>query len=263
MKISVCGKGGSGKSAIVTLLANGARDRGYQVLVVDSDESNSGLYRMLGFETPPVPLMELVGGKRSLRQKMSQPQILAEAEIWLRDIPSEHMLEKDGIRLVAIGKILQSLEGCACPMGVLSREFLKKLRLKHKEITIVDMEAGVEHFGRGVETSVDNVLIVVEPSMESITLAERVNNLAGGSGVSNTLAVLNKITSRGMASKLREELSQRGVRVIGAICNDPDIFEACFEGRPLYGDKAAREIGKVLDFLLSEIRMNDEGKQAA
>ena len=64
------------------------------------------------------------------------------------------MLEKDGIRLVAIGKILQSLEGCACPMGVLSREFLKKLRLKDKEITIVDMEAGVEHFGRGVETSI-------------------------------------------------------------------------------------------------------------
>jgi CO dehydrogenase nickel-insertion accessory protein CooC1 len=43
-------KGGSGKSAIVTLLANEARNRGYRVVVVDSDESNLGLYRMLGFD---------------------------------------------------------------------------------------------------------------------------------------------------------------------------------------------------------------------
>jgi len=41
MKISVCGKGGSGKSTVVTLLANEALARGYQVLIVDSDESNS------------------------------------------------------------------------------------------------------------------------------------------------------------------------------------------------------------------------------
>lgn len=259
MKISVCGKGGSGKSTIVTLLANGARDRGYRVLVVDSDESNSGLYRMFGFDRAPVPLMELVGGKRSLKQKMNHPQVLAQAEIWLRDIPSEHVLEKDGIRLVAIGKILQALEGCACPMGVLSREFLKKLRLKDKEITIVDMEAGVEHFGRGVETSIDSVLVVVEPSLESITLAERVNSLATGSGVSNTWAVLNKVSSDGMASKLRGELSRRGIGVIGAIHNQPEIFEACFEGHPLGGGKAVEEIGEVLDSLLSEAKSGDEG----
>ena len=231
------------------------------MLVVDSDESNSGLYRMFGFDRAPVPLMELVGGKKSLKQKMSQPEVLAQAEIWLKDIPPEHMLERDGIRLVAIGKILQSLEGCACPMGVLSREFLKKLHLKDKEMTIVDMEAGVEHFGRGVETSIDGVLVVVEPSLESITLAERIDRLATGSGVGNTWAVLNKVSSAGMASKLRQELSKRGVRVIGAIHNQPEIFEACFEGRPLHGGKAGQEIREVLDSLLSEAKSRDAGKR--
>ena len=63
MKISVCGKGGSGKSTLVSLLANQAEARGYKVLVVDSDESNSGLFRMLGFQRPPIPLMELVGAR--------------------------------------------------------------------------------------------------------------------------------------------------------------------------------------------------------
>jgi CO dehydrogenase maturation factor len=70
MKISVCGKGGSGKSTMVALLANVAQKKGYSVLVVDVDESNSGLFRMFGFDKPPTPLMELVGGKNSLKAKM-------------------------------------------------------------------------------------------------------------------------------------------------------------------------------------------------
>jgi len=63
VKISICGKGGSGKSTVVALLANEFKARGYRVLVIDSDESNSGLFRMLGFDHPPIPLMELVGGQ--------------------------------------------------------------------------------------------------------------------------------------------------------------------------------------------------------
>ena len=73
MKISVCGKGGSGKSTIVTLLAGEAQSRGYKVLVVDSDESNAGLYRILGFSQPPVPLMEIVGGKKKIISTLREP----------------------------------------------------------------------------------------------------------------------------------------------------------------------------------------------
>ncbi len=69
MKISVCGKGGSGKSTIVALLANEARTGGYQVLVVDCDESNTGFFRILSCDQLPIPLMELVGGRKKL-QKM-------------------------------------------------------------------------------------------------------------------------------------------------------------------------------------------------
>ena len=259
-KISVCGKGGSGKSALVTLLAKGARERGYRVLVVDSDESNSGLFRMLGFNRAPNPLMELVGGKRSVQQKMlakfssgeseHQMELLAQDEILVENIPRQYILEQDGIRLVSVGKILQSLEGCACPMGVVSREFLKKLRLKENEVAIVDMEAGVEHFGRGVETSVDSVLIVVEPSFESLALAEKVNSLAAGVGISNVWAVLNKITSEELAAKLKDELRKRDIALIGAIHHDPQIFEACLEGSPLGGGNAAEDVGKILDLLL-------------
>lgn len=185
MKISVCGKGGSGKSTIVALMAETASMKGYRVLVVDADESNTGLARMLGFNHPPIPLMELVGGKKRLKQKMAGPNILSEAQIATVQIPEQHLLQRDGLMLVGIGKILQSLEGCACPMGVLSREFLKKLALQENELAIVDMEAGVEHFGRGVDTSIDSVLIVVEPPLESVTVGQKIYDLASGIGIKN------------------------------------------------------------------------------
>jgi len=261
MKISVCGKGGSGKSTIVTLLANQASARGYRVLVVDSDESNSGLYRILGFDQPPVPLMELVGGKKKIQEKLKQGYSADEAETAMRvmtqehikvdDIPSENILKQDNLCLVSIGKILQSLEGCACPMGVLSREFLRKLSLSRDEIAIVDMEAGVEHFGRGVETSIDSVLIVVEPSFESLQLADRINNLSREIGVDNIWAILSKVPSNGIASKLKGELDTKGIDMIGCVHYDEDIFQSSLEGLGFGKGKASEEIIDVFDSIVS------------
>lgn len=158
MKIAVCGKGGSGKSTVVALMANALPKRGYEVWVVDSDESNPGLYRLLGLDRRPRPLLELVGGKKKVFQAYSGdsapvPSVLTRDQIRTEDLPSQYVVAGDHVRLVCVGKILQSLEGCACPMGALSREFLKRLSLKENEVVLVDTEAGIEHFGREVEAS--------------------------------------------------------------------------------------------------------------
>ena len=252
MKIAVCGKGGSGKSTIVSLLVNEARGKDYKVLVVDSDESNSGLYRMLGFDHPPVPLMELVGGKKGLKEKMAQPNIFATSHISLEDISPQHLARENGLMLVSIGKILQSLEGCACPMGVLSREFLKKLTLQPDELAIVDMEAGVEHFGRGVETSIDSVLIVVEPPLESVEVAQKIYYLAQGLGIRNIWAVLNKATSDDIAVKVGTALKRQGIQVIGRLHFDMGLFEASAEGKVPAEGKVAGNIREVLDVILAD-----------
>ena len=253
MKISVCGKGGSGKSTLVMLLASVAQAKGLKVLIVDSDESNSGFFRMAGFEAPPVPLMELVGGKQSLKQTMGEENVLSEAEIPIESIPHQYILKKDGLMLVSIGKIHQALEGCACPMGVLSREFLRKLRLNEDEVVIVDTEAGVEHFGRGIDTSIDTILLVVEPSFESIALAETVKSLAKDIE-KNVWTVLNKIPSEDIASRMIEEMKSRGLRVIGVVPYDMAVFEAGLGGAPLQYEDSLTEAEKILNFLLSDER---------
>jgi CO dehydrogenase maturation factor len=261
MKISVCGKGGSGKSTISTLLANEARSRGYRVLVVDSDESNSGLFRMLGFDQPPVPLMELVGGKRRVQRALKSGfssddsgegmTVMRQDSIKIDDIPPEHIMTRGSLHLVCIGKILQSLEGCACPMGVLSREFLKKLNLEKDQIAVVDMEAGVEHFGRGVETSIDSVLMVVEPSFESLELAGRINSLSAGIGIKNAKAILSKVPSDEIASQLESALVKQGIETIGCIHYDDEIFHSSLEGASLANGDAGEGIKDVFSSLIS------------
>ena len=159
MKICVCGKGGSGKSTIVALLADGFKRHGKNVVVLDSDESNASLFWMLGFDRPPRPLMDLLGGKKNVQQKMLARFTSGDEEptmtIWemeklpVREIPTDYIIGNQDLKLVSTGKIHQSMEGCACPMGTVTREFLKKLQLTPDEITVVDMEAGIEHFGRG------------------------------------------------------------------------------------------------------------------
>ncbi len=257
-KIAICGKGGSGKSVIARLLADGMRRRGRRVLVVDSDDSNTGLHRMLGFERGPRPLIDLLGGKQKLERELEERIRAGESEMSLQliqqempiaSIPPAYILETDGIKLVTVGKILMALEGCSCPMGIVSRSFLKKLKLEPDEVAIVDLEAGVEHFGRGVETGVDCVLVVVDPSRDSLELAEKINELAGQIQVADVWVVLNKAPSEDIVARLTDYLNKRDIRVIGAIPQDPEIFDSCLEGRPLRGRVVAEEVDRILDFL--------------
>jgi len=257
-KIAVCGKGGSGKSVIVRLLAGGLRERGRRVVVVDADESNTGLHRMLGFQHPPKPLTDLLGGKKKLEAELEEavrsgiPEMnveLIHQEMQLADIPPDFILETDGIRLVNIGKILIALEGCACPMGIVSRSFLKKLRLEPDEVAVIDLEAGVEHFGRGVETSIDCVLVVVEPSIDSLEVAEKISELSAQIDIADVWMVLNKIASDDIADRLRDYLEKRDMTVIGVIHQNDEIFESCLDGRPIRDRAAAEDIDRVLDFL--------------
>lgn len=257
-KIAVCGKGGSGKSVVVRLLADGILRRGWRVLVIDSDESNTGLHRMLGFEKPPEPLIGLLGGKRRLEEILEEairsgvPEMqvdLIRQELQPADIPPQYMLEKNGIRLINIGKILMALEGCACPMGIVSRSFLKRLRLGPDEVALVDMEAGVEHFGRGVETSIDCVLVVVEPSLDSLEVAEKIHEMAEQIEISDVWAVLNKIASENVAQRLTDRLDKSNIHVIGVIHQDAEIFESSLEGRPIASGVASADVDKILDFL--------------
>jgi CO dehydrogenase maturation factor len=246
-KIAVCGKGGVGKSTVVALISKSLESKGYNVLVVDTDESNPGLYRMFALTKEPKALLtvlERFSGKANLSNNW-----LKRDAITLQDIPEDYVISGKSHKFMMVGKIEDPFQGCACSMADITRSFVEKLVLKDKEILIIDMEAGIESFGRGVERSVDTVLIVVEPSFESITLAEKIYYMAQGMGINRVKALLNKIPSSEIASKLKNRLGNEGICVIGSIYYNSDIFHACFEGRPIYG-MSVKEIDDITEILL-------------
>jgi len=252
-KVSINGKGGVGKSTVVTLLANVLREKGYSTLVIDTDESNPGLYRTFGFDKQPKPLMALLS-RFSLGEPEPNTEWLTQDEILTEDIPSEYILEDDNLKFIMVGKIEDPFQGCACTMADVTRDLMGKLLIKSNEVVLVDMEAGVESFGRGVERNVDTVLVVVEPSFESITLAERITYMAEGIGVSRTRAILNKVPSEGIQERIIGKLKEQSIKVVGTLYYDLQVSEAGFEGKALGDSKAKEEMEKIARRLLEESR---------
>lgn len=205
MKITVCGKGGCGKSTVTTLLAKELARMGKKVLVVDSDESNFGLHRQLGVELPR-DFTEYFGGKDKAFKTMMTSGVLDSMKLsafakkffsedfTMADIPEEYYSEKDGVKLMSSGKIHKANEGCACTMNSILEQFVAHLALKENEIALLDMEAGIEHFGRGTDNYVDAVLMIVDPSFESLRLSEKIGELCRSIG-KPIYFCLNKLTA--------------------------------------------------------------------
>lgn len=261
MKICICGKGGSGKSTIVSLLAYSFIRQGKKVFVLDSDESNNNLYWMLGFKEPPKHLMDFAGGKKQVKQKMrsgfSKGEEEAGMSTWKQGItdlgliPSEYICSGNNISLLVTGKIHHAMEGCACPMGSVTREFVKNIVLKSDEILLVDTEAGIEHFGRGVEAGADYVACITEPSLESISLAKTIHDMTLSSGTMFKGVIINKYNSSSQQELIANRLAGEGVPVIGSLEFLPGLQDACLEGKPVANLDEVNKTNRIAKELLN------------
>jgi CO dehydrogenase maturation factor len=257
MKILVCGKGGSGKSTIVAFLAKNLQSRSYRVLVVDTDESNYGLSAQLGLAEPK-ELIDQIGGKRAVQGKMGR--VLGDghkapvfSELWnIDDIPPEVVSRKDGLHLVQIGKVKHYGEGCACPMGVLSKDFLNHLTLGPQDIAIIDTEAGIEHLGRGVADAVDIILGIIDPSYESIKLSEKISVMAKESK-KPIYSILNKIDGS-MEDKILDKVGRE--KVIGVLPFRKSVQEKGLLGEPL--DVNSLNINSITRFVIDALNKKPE-----
>lgn len=227
MKLILCGKGGCGKSTISALLARACEQRGMNVLVVDADESNFGLHKQLGLPLPK-DFTLFFGFKKGIFQDGAEDVF---AGGWtFDDLPAEYVSRCGKIRLMAMGKIAQAGEGCACPMGVLTKTFLEHLRPGENDIVIVDTEAGVEHFGRGVDRFADAILMVADPSYESVQLAGKILAMGGSFGKPVYL-ILNK-TDEQQSNMMKEALPENA-NIIASIPMDREILMSGLRGDAL------------------------------
>ena len=230
MKIAVSGKGGVGKTTFSSLLIRTLNEDAKHVLAIDADP-DANLASAIGIDqaetiTPIAEMKDLIferteakpgtiGGFFKLNPKVD-------------DLPEALSIRFENIKLMRLGGVKKGGSGCICPESTLLKALVTHIVLVRDEVVVMDMEAGIEHLGRGTAQAVDRLLVVVEPGRRSIDTAEHIRALAAEIGLANIAVIGNKIRGAQDEAFLKKHLSD--FVYLGSLPYDDALIEADLAG---------------------------------
>jgi CO dehydrogenase maturation factor len=255
VKIAVTGKGGTGKTTITAGLARSFAKKGYKVIAIDMDPSPNLLISLgckdLVDEKEITPLVEM----SDLIEERTGASPEGSGLVFKINPKVDDIIEKSGIKckddvmLLILGTIRQGGGGCFCPANALARRLVDHLS-GEVDILFMDMEAGVEHLGRGTTQTVEILLTIVEPSLKSIETAGQIKKLASNLGIKMIFAVLNKIKNEREEKIISEKLLEIEIPVFCTIPYDETITNLEIEGYSIF-DSEVNLVSNKIDELSS------------
>jgi len=231
MKLAVVGKGGVGKTSITGTLTRQLGREGYKTLAIDVDPAMNLAYSLgisINIASKITPLSE----NHSLIEERTGVAPGSSGGVFSLNPTVSDIAEKygvsgpDGTRLLVMGTVRSAGAGCMCPTNALAKALVRHLMVSAKEAIIMDMEAGLEHLGRGTVRGVDAMLCVVEPRMQSIETARRIKDLSIELGVKTLLIVGNKMKNNAEHNLLKKKSAELGIPIIAIIPYDESIEQA-------------------------------------
>lgn len=259
MKIAISGKGGVGKTTLAGVMARILAAEGRKVLAVDADPDSNfssaiGLPKELAEKLLPIASMSSLIEERTGAKKGTFGSLF-KLNPKVDDLPEELGVNYKGIKLLLLGCIPQGGGGCFCPENVLLKNLVRHLLVQREEALIIDMEAGLEHLGRGSTGHVDALIVVVEPGQRAINTARQIKKLAEDLNIKKIMIVGNKVTSQEDRRMIEESLSE--FPILGHMSFNPKILQADREGKSPYDlDQKIREEVKAI---LKELEKNLQG----
>jgi CO dehydrogenase maturation factor len=251
MKIAVSGKGGVGKTTFAALLIRTLDEQGKHVLAIDADP-DANLAAAIGLPNADdiVPIAEMkdlifertevkpgsIGGFFKLNPKVD-------------DLPDSLSKKLGNIKLMRLGGVKKGGAGCICPESTLLKALVTHIVLARNEVVVMDMEAGIEHLGRGTAQAVDRLIIVVEPGRRSIDTAGHIKKLASEIRLNQIAVIGNKIRGPKDEEFLKTNLND--FHFLGFLPYDESLIEADLNGISPYDvkSKAREEIRKIIEKL--------------
>jgi len=227
MKIAITGKGGVGKTTLAGTLARLLARDGMDVLAIDADP-DMNLASALGIDEPPLPL---TGYEDLIDERAGGPAGMFKLNPKVDDVVERFgVVGPDGVRMLVMGTVDRGGSGCMCPASSFLRALLRHVVLKESSVVIMDMEAGIEHLGRGTTRGIDLMIVVVEPGARSLETAKRIKRLGTDIGVERFAAVINKV-GEGEIGAVDKKLEELGIPVLGSVPYDGLLVKADLAGR--------------------------------
>ena len=140
--------------------------------------------------------------------------------------------EVNGVKLLVMGTVDVGGSGCVCPEHVMLKALLSALTYRKDDVVIMDMEAGLEHLGRGTAANMDQFLVVVEPGARSVQTYGNVKRLAADLGVKRVRVVANKVRDERDEAYVRSVIPAEDF--LGCIHYNPEIMDADRNGKSPY-----------------------------
>lgn len=230
LRITVAGKGGTGKTVVAAVLARALARQGRSVLAVDTDD-NPMLAISLGVpisrlgEPQPIPTdfwraVERPGEGRAAIL-VEHPQTLAQRH----GIPGP-----DGVTLLAAPVVPN--RGCTSDGGV--RGMLGVLLGTHLfERVITDFEAGVDEPAwalGGLLNPADVLLVLATPAPVAIATARKIANIAREAAVRRVYGIANQVRTEAEAEAIRRAFAEAGLECLATVPYDEAILAADVRG---------------------------------
>lgn len=262
--LAVTGKGGVGKTSIAAGLARTFARKGFRVIALDMDPSPNLWYSLgCGGTGQPDTIVPLISRKDFIEERTGAPPgasgVVFRINPKVNDVLDMFGVScRDGVRLLVLGAIRTGGGGCNCPANTLAKRLVSHLS-GEADILVMDMEAGVEHLGRGTTRSAQALLIIVEPGVKSVETAFQIAMMAKDLGIPRLFGVINKLRPGDDPEVIAKRLSEAGVITIFSFPYDQAMEVAERSGVPVLDLPAGEHMNTHLARLAAVIEKHMTG----
>jgi CO dehydrogenase maturation factor len=257
MKVAVSGKGGVGKTLIAGGLAKGFAERGFKSIAIDAD-SSPNLAVTLGLTVEQArEIQPLTENKELVEKKTSTGYSgVYNLNFTVDDIIRDYAVDTPlGVNLIVMGTVKAMGSGCMCAPNAIVRAMLRHLMVERNEAVVLDLEAGVEHIGRGTARAVDNLLIVADSNLKSLEIAKHIHDMSAAAEMKHVYLVGNRVMNQPQEEAIHSFAEKNGLVILAILPFDQKVIEADMLGETPLKNKeisAIRSIDNICDTLLKK-----------
>ncbi|UCG37535.1 MAG: P-loop NTPase [Candidatus Bathyarchaeota archaeon] len=233
MKLAVSGKGGVGKTLVAGALACYLASKGFNTIAIDADPSPN-LALTLGLSPMESRKLVPISENKALIDSKTSTQV---AGVYRLSFTVDDIVRRFAVKtpynvsLLVMGTVKTLGSGCTCAANAVVRSLLRHLIVERGEAIIVDMEAGVEHLGRGTARSVDTMLIVTDSSIKSLETAGHIHELAINAGIGQVFLIGNKVADEDQKRAIESFAERNKLNLLSFIPFDGQVTQLEMKGQ--------------------------------